>query len=43
MLPKIFELLMESKNCKIQEMKHKKKPFYELQFHPEVERTEYDE
>lgn len=42
-LPKMFERLAESENCKIQAMKHKKKPFYGLQFHPEVEHTEYGE
>ena len=42
-LPKDFELLAESENCKIQAMKHKEKPFYGLQFHPEVEHTEYGE
>lgn len=42
-LPKDFLLLAESENCKIQAMKHKKKPFYGLQFHPEVEHTEYGE
>ena len=42
-LPKNFELLGESENCKIQAMKHKNKPFYGLQFHPEVEHTEYGE
>jgi len=42
-LPKIFERLAESENCKLQAMKHKKKPFYGLQFHPEVEHTEYGE
>jgi len=42
-LPKDFERLAESENCKIQAMKHKKKPFYGLQFHPEVEHTEYGE
>ena len=41
MLPKEFTLLAESENCKIQAMRHKKKPFYGLQFHPEVEHTEY--
>jgi len=40
-LPKEFVLLAESENCKIQAMRHKKKPFYGLQFHPEVEHTEY--
>ena len=43
LLPNEFELLAESENCKIQAMRHKKKPFYGLQFHPEVEHTEYGE
>jgi len=42
-LPDIFEILGESENCKIQAIKHKKKPFYGLQFHPEVEHTEFGE
>lgn len=42
-LPNDFELLAESENCKIQAMKHNKKSFYGLQFHPEVEHTEYGE
>jgi len=42
-LPKDFEILGESENCKAQAMKHKDKPFYGLQFHPEVEHTEYGE
>jgi GMP synthase (glutamine-hydrolysing) len=42
-LPKEFIILAESENCKIQAMKHKKKPFYGLQFHPEVEHTQYGE
>ena len=40
-LTDIFEILAESENCKIQAMKHKEKPFYGLQFHPEVEHTEF--
>lgn len=40
-LPENFELLASSENCKIQAMKHKSKPLYGLQFHPEVEHTEY--
>jgi len=40
-LPEKFKLLGESKNCKIQAMKHIKKQIYGLQFHPEVEHTEY--
>jgi GMP synthase (glutamine-hydrolysing) len=42
-LPKDFELLASSKNCKIQAMKHRNGKFYGLQFHPEVEHTEYGE
>jgi len=42
-LPDCFELLAESENCKIQAMKHKDKSFYGLQFHPEVEHTEFGE
>jgi len=40
-LPDNFEVLAKSENCKVQAMKHKKKPFYGLQFHPEVEHTEH--
>jgi len=42
-LPKCFLRIAESENCKIQAIRHKKKPFYGLQFHPEVEHTEYGE
>jgi len=42
-LPDFFELLAESGNCKIQAMRHKERPLYGLQFHPEVEHTEYGE
>ena len=42
-LPENFKKLAESKNCKIQAMVHTKKPFYGLQFHPEVEHTQYGE
>jgi GMP synthase (glutamine-hydrolysing) len=42
-LPKNFLVLAESENCKVQAMAHKKKPFYGLQFHPEVEHTQYGE
>jgi GMP synthase (glutamine-hydrolysing) len=42
-LPKDFEILGESESCKIQAMHHKEKPLYGLQFHPEVEHTEYGE
>ncbi|GAI33699.1 unnamed protein product, partial [marine sediment metagenome] len=42
-LPKDFEILGESESCKIQAMRHKEKALYGLQFHPEVEHTEYGE
>lgn len=42
-VPECFELLAESENCKVQAMKHKDKFFYGLQFHPEVEHTEFGE
>jgi len=40
-LPRDFMKLGGSENCAIQAMRHKKKPFYGLQFHPEVEHTQY--
>lgn len=40
-LPDDFIVLAHSKYCKVQAMKHPEKPFYGLQFHPEVEHTEY--
>jgi GMP synthase (glutamine-hydrolysing) len=43
LLPKDFINLAHSENCKIQAMAHKNKPLYGLQFHPEVEHTEYGE
>ncbi len=42
-LPKDFVVLAESENCPIQAMKHTQKPLYGLQFHPEVEHTEFGE
>jgi GMP synthase (glutamine-hydrolysing) len=42
-LPKDFVLLGSSESCKIQMMRHKTKPIYGLQFHPEVEHTECGE
>lgn len=38
-----FYILAESENCRIQAMKHKLKDHYGLQFHPEVNDTEYGE
>ena len=40
-LPKEFEIFASSKNCEIQAIQHKNKPFFGLQFHPEVEDTEH--
>jgi GMP synthase (glutamine-hydrolysing) len=40
-LPKDFTKLAESDNCKIQAMRYNKKPYYGLQFHPEVEHTQF--
>ncbi len=42
-VPKEFVVLAESENCKVQAMRNRRKPFYGLQFHPEVEHTEYGE
>jgi len=42
-IPKDFMKLGESENCKIQAMLYKKKQFYGLQFHPEVEHTQFGE
>lgn len=36
-----FSVLAESDNCRIQAIKHVNKPFYGVQFHPEVNNTEY--
>ncbi len=40
-LPSDFILLASSKYCRVQAMRHKTKPFFGLQFHPEVEHTQY--
>ena len=42
-IPDNFEVLAESEDCKVQAMKHKERNIYGLQFHPEVEHTEYGE
>ena len=36
-----FEMLAHSKNCAVQAFKYLRKPFYGVQFHPEVEHTEH--
>jgi len=40
-LPLGFINLARSKDCAVQAMKHKNRPLYGVQFHPEVEHTEY--
>lgn len=40
-LPPNFIHLAKSENCNIQAFKHERKPIYGVQFHPEVENTEY--
>jgi GMP synthase (glutamine-hydrolysing) len=40
-LPKDFINLASSINCKVQAIRHKERPIYGLQFHPEVEHTDY--
>ncbi len=42
-LPKSIMHLAKSDNCQYQAIMHKKKPFFGLQFHPEVNNTEYGE
>jgi len=39
-LPKDFEVLASTENCPVAAFKHKKKPIYGLQWHPEVVHTE---
>lgn len=38
-----FDILAVSADCENQAMKHKKRPLYGIQFHPEVEHTEQGE
>ena len=40
-MPPGFVRLAHSQNCEIQAMRHKEKPLFGLQFHPEVEHTEH--
>lgn len=42
-LSKEFIVLGKSDNCAIQAIRHTKKPLYGLQFHPEVEHTQFGE
>lgn len=38
-----FKVLATSENCSVQALKHMKKPYYGVQFHPEVNNTEHGE
>lgn len=40
-LPEGFISLAHSDNCRVQAMRHKERPLFGLQFHPEVNNTEY--
>lgn len=40
-LPKDFEVIAKSNICNIESMKHKNKPIFGIQFHPEVQHTEH--
>ena len=40
-LPDEFLVLAHSKDCQVEAMKHKARPIYGVQFHPEVEHTDY--
>ena len=42
-LPSCMTHLAKSENCQYQAIMHKEKPFFGLQFHPEVNNTEYGE
>ncbi|HEC81578.1 MAG TPA: GMP synthase subunit A [Thermoplasmatales archaeon] len=41
LVPKDFNVLAHSNACEVQAMAHKNKSIFGLQFHPEVEHTEY--
>ena len=38
-----FKVLAVSENCSVQAVKHSEKPYYGVQFHPEVNNTEHGE
>ncbi|HDO19568.1 MAG TPA: GMP synthase subunit A [Thermoplasmatales archaeon] len=41
LVPECFDVLAHSEGCDVQAIAHKEKPIFGLQFHPEVEHTEY--
>src|SRR3989442_1334484 len=40
-LPRDFVALASSQNCDVQAMRHRDRPLFGLQFHPEVEDTQF--
>lgn len=40
-LPDVFQTLAYTDSCPIEAVKHREKPYYAVQFHPEVENTEH--
>ncbi|PSG98252.1 GMP synthase [Thermoplasmatales archaeon SW_10_69_26] len=42
-VPEGFETLASSEACRVQAMRHRERPLYGLQFHPEVSHTEHGE
>ena len=40
-VPKDFDVLASSEKCRVQAMKHRSRALFGLQFHPEVEHSEY--
>lgn len=40
-LPRDFVALASSQNCNVQAMRHRDRPLFGLQFHPEVEHTQF--
>lgn len=40
-VPADFEILGSSEKCRVQAMRHRERPVFGLQFHPEVEHSEY--
>lgn len=40
-VPDAFDVLASSEQCAVQAMRHRERPLFGLQFHPEVEHTEY--